>query len=191
MNQRIILLMNFLWLFISISSFAQLSTKHKEQLVERVKADVINQGMTSTQVYKVKRQYVLVATEIASSKMNGSAQTRIAEMQARRSMGEFLKGASNRAVSVYETKQEEIEDYASDKRSHQAMEKQSVSSDVASKVDESASSRSSETFSEKDILESMSNIGNMQHLARFTNADGETVYAYFLLLSKSKAKRKY
>lgn len=191
MNWRAILLMGVLWMLIGLPSLAQLSTKQKERLIESVKADVIDRGLTGTQVYKVKRQYVLVTTEIASSKMNASAQTRIAEIKARRNMGEFLEGAKNHAVSVYETTQEETEDYTSDQRSHRAMEDQSVSSDVAYKVDEQALSRSSERFSEKDIQESMSKIGNMQQLARFMDADGETVYAYFVLLTKSKAKRKY
>ena len=51
--------MSFLWLSIAVSSFAQLSTKQNEQLVERVKADVINQEMTGTQVYKVNMCWLL------------------------------------------------------------------------------------------------------------------------------------
>ena len=48
-----------------------------------------------------------------------------------------------------------------------------------------------EEFSDKDIQKAKSKLGEIQSLMKFKGLEGETVYCYFLMLSKSKAKKKY
>ena len=183
--------MGILCLLTDFSSFAQISSKQKQRLSEQVREDVMNQVMTGTQVYKIKHQYVLVTVVMASSKMNLSAQIRVADMKARRNLGEFLEGAKNHSVSVYHTEQEESEVYLSDNGSLRKMDHSGIGSDIHSNVNETDKSRTTEFFSDRDVQESVSNIGKMQSLMRFTDAEGENVYAYYIMLSKSRAKSKY
>ena len=66
-----------------------------------------------------------------------------------------------------------------------------VESETSSSIKEGNISSSIEEFSDKDIQKAKSKLGEIQSLMKFKGLEGETVYCYFLMLSKSKAKKKY
>ena len=106
-------------------------------------------------------------------------------------MGEFLNGAKNESESAYETRNKEGEIFDKKQTDNQSMKGAVVESETSSSIKEGNISSSIEEFSDKDIQKAKSKLGEIQSLMKFKGPEGETVYCYFLMLSKSKAKKKY
>lgn len=185
------LLMAFAMFAISTATYAQLSDEERYELMRKVKAEYEMSNIDGTKILNVKNKYVLVDLEIMQSTMKEAYQARAAKIKATRTMGEFLKGAKNKSKSEYGNYSEESEliddNYSDSGNMNGTMFDQKTS--IANK--ERQLSITKEEFSDKDIQKAKSKLGEIQSLMKFKGLEGETVYCYFLMLSKSKAKKKY
>ena len=185
------LLMAFAMFAISTATYAQLSDEERYELMSKVKAEYEMSNIDGTKILKVKNKYVLVDLEIMQSTMKEAYQARAAKIKATRTMGEFLNGAKNESESAYETRNKEGEIFDKKQTDNQSMKGAFVESETSSSIKEGNISSSIEEFSDKDIQKAKSKLGEIQSLMKFKGLEGETVYCYFLMLSKSKAKKKY
>ena len=185
------LLMAFAMFAIGTATYAQLSDEERYELMSKVKAEYEMSNIDGTKILNVKNKYVLVDFEIMQSTMKEAYQARAAKIKATRTMGEFLKGAKNKSKSEYGNYSEESEliddNYSDSGNMNGTMFDQKTS--IANK--ERQLSITKEEFSDKDIQKAKSKLGEIQSLMKFKGSEGETVYCYFLMLSKSKAKKKY
>ena len=185
------LLMAFAMFAISTATYAQLSDEERYELMSKVKAEYEMSNIDGTKILKVKNKYVLVDLEIMQSTMKEAYQARAAKNKATRTMGEFLKGAKNKSKSEYGNYSEESEliddNYSDSGNMNGTMFGQKTS--IANK--DRQLSITKEEFSDKDIQKAKSKLGEIQSLMKFKGPEGETVYCYFLMLSNSKAKKKY
>ena len=185
------LLMAFAMFAISTATYAQLSDEERYELMSKVKAEYEMSNIDGTKILKVKNKYVLVDLEIMQSTMKEAYQARAAKIKATRTMGEFLNGAKNESESAYETRNKEGEIFNKKQTDNQSMKGAFVESETSSSIKEGNISSSIEEFSDKDIQKAKSKLGEIQSLMKFKGPEGETVYCYFLLLAKSKVKKKY
>ena len=185
------LLMAFAMFAISTATYAQLSDEERYELMSKVKAEYEMSNIDGTKILKVKNKYVLVDLEIMQSTMKEAYQARAAKIKATRTMGEFLNGAKNESESAYETRNKEGEIFDKKQTDNQSMKGAFVESETSSSIKDGNISSSIEEFSDKDIQKAKSKLGEIQSLMKFKGPEGETVYCYFLMLSKSKAKKKY
>lgn len=185
------LLMAFAMFAISTATYAQLSDEERYELMSKVKAEYEMSNIDGTKILNVKNKYVLVDFEIMQSTMKEAYQARAAKIKATRTMGEFLNGAKNESESAYETRNKEGEIFDKKQTDNQSMKGAFVESETSSSIKEGNISSSIEEFSDKDIQKAKSKLGEIQSLMKFKGPEGETVYCYFLMLSKSKAKKKY
>lgn len=182
-NTRIFLLLLLAVGFNAIG-FAQLSEKNKQTLTEAVKMAYQLNGMEGTQVYKVGVHRVIVSVVEVQEKLGSTQQSRIAQMKASRAAAEFLVGTKNRAVSVYDS------DSFSDDQ-YRASTESDEDHVIAQSKNEGSSSVSSEHFSDKIIQESLAKIQGMQPLLKFAVGSGKAMYAYYIVIDKRKANKKY
>ena len=185
------LLMTFAIFAISTATYAQLSDEERYELMSKVKAEYEMSNIDGTKILNVKNKYVLVDLEILQSTMKEAYQARAAKIKATRTMGEFLNGAKNESESAYETRNKEGEIFDKKQTDNQSMKGAVVESETSSSIKEGNISSSIEEFSDKDIQKAKSKLGEIQSLMKFKGLEGEMVYCYFLMLSKSKAKKKY
>ena len=185
------LLMAFAMFAISTATYAQLSDEERYELMSKVKAEYEMSNIDGTKILNVKNKYVLVDLEIMQSTMKEAYQARAAKIKATRTMGEFLNGAKNESESAYETRNKEGEIFDKKQTDNQSIKGAFVESETSSSIKEGNISSSIEEFSDKDIQKAKSKLGEIQSLMKFKGPEGETVYCYFLMLSKSKAKQKY
>lgn len=185
------LLMAFAMFAISTATYAQLSDEERYELMSKVKAEYEMSNIDGTKILNVKNKYVLVDLEIMQSTMKEAYQARAAKIKATRTMGEFLNGAKNESESAYETRNKEGEIFDKKQTDNQSMKGAFVESETSSSIKEGNISSSIEEFSDKDIQKAKSKLGEIQSLMKFKGPEGETVYCYFLLLAKSKVKKKY
>ena len=185
------LLMAFAMFANSTATYAQLSDEERYELMSKVKAEYEMSNIDGTKILNVKNKYVLVDLEIMQSTMKEAYQARAAKIKATRTMGEFLNGAKNESESAYETRNKEGEIFDKKQTDNQSMKGAFVESETSSSIKDGNISSSIEEFSDKDIQKAKSKLGEIQSLMKFKGPEGETVYCYFLMLSKSKAKKKY
>ena len=185
------LLMAFAMFAVSTATYAQLSDEERYELMSKVRAEYEMSNIDGTKILNVKNKYVLVDLEIMQSTMKEAYQARAAKIKATRTMGEFLNGAKNESESAYETRNKEGEIFDKKQTDNQSMKGAFVESETSSSIKEGNISSSIEEFSDKDIQKAKSKLGEIQSLMKFKGPEGETVYCYFLMLSKSKAKKKY
>ena len=185
------LLMAFAMFAVSTATYAQLSDEERYELMSKVRAEYEMSNIDGTKILNVKNKYVLVDFEIMQSTMKEAYQARAAKIKATRTMGEFLNGAKNESESAYETRNKEGEIFDKKQTDNQSMKGAFVESETSSSIKEGNISSSIEEFSDKDIQKAKSKLGEIQSLMKFKGPEGETVYCYFLMLSKSKAKKKY
>ena len=185
------LLVAFAMFAISTATYAQLSDEERYELMSKVKAEYEMSNIDGTKILNVKNKYVLVDFEIMQSTMKEAYQARAAKIKATRTMGEFLNGAKNESESAYETRNKEGEIFDKKQTDNQSMKGAVVESETSSSIKEGNISSSIEEFSDKDIQKAKSKLGEIQSLMKLKGPEGETVYCYFLMLSKSKAKKKY
>lgn len=126
---------------------AQLPEKDLAALTIKVKNDYANRGMTGSYLYKTSSGYRVLVVVV------DAANPSLADEKARRMATEYIVGAENNSLSVYE-----------------------LSSDMSS---------SKESLTDKIIQSSLGQVRNMEALCRIS----DTVSAYFLVISKTNAKK--
>ena len=185
------LLVAFAMFAISTATYAQLSDEEMLELMSKAKSHYELSTIAEPRIFKLNKYYVLVDYETMRSSMNKTAQERAAKIKAIRSIGEILNGAKNKSESTYENRNKEGEIFDKKQTDNQSMKGAVVESETSSSIKEGNISSSIEEFSDKDIQKAKSKLGEIQSLMKFKGSEGETVYCYFLMLSKSKAKKKY
>lgn len=179
------------FLFLSTNVFAQLTEQERQSLAFSVRNDYIVYGIDGTRIYKTDKNYVLVAAEAMQSTLKSSEQSRVASMKARRDMTEFLKGAKTKSVSIFDSDSDESDSFAKFQSDDAMMEGQMVGSVVSSSVKENTRSFTEESLDEKIVQKAVSKIDGVESLMKFVGNEGETVYCYYIILSRSKAKKKH
>ncbi len=176
----------------SIQTWAQLSDKEIETLTERVRDryDMMGFG-DGAQVYQTSNNRVLVCFATVDSDLKPSQRNRQATMRATRAAVEFLKGAKNKSISINDAYSEKSEIMTEAKGNSVNEGLTTIDSKTSTNMAEQSSSVEKETLSEKIVQKSMAKIDSMQPLMKFNGEDGETIYAFYLLLSKKTAKKKH
>lgn len=140
-----------------ISAMAQLSQKEKTDLINSVKNNYNLTQIDGASLYKAQSGYQVLVTVVSVSSSKGAEEkNREAQAKATRLASEYLSGATNSSVTIYNS--------------------------------ESSSNSSKESLSEKIIQSSMAQVKAMQPLFKMDGSDGQTVFAYFLVISKTAAK---
>lgn len=95
----------FVLLMICVSSMAQLSQKEKTYLINTVKENYNLTEIDGSSLYKTKSGYrVLVTVVSLSSSLYGiEEQNREAQIRATRLASEFLNGATNQSITIYDS----------------------------------------------------------------------------------------
>lgn len=163
------------------------SSLHSQTISEnaRIKlANVIQQyyalhQMDGASVHKMKGHKILVA--IASVKQRANMQ-RLAQLKATNIAGEFLRGASNHAIAIYETTDNNT--YRMDDKSIEGSYTHNSASlsEMNQKTIDNSFIEKEEKFSERIIQESLTRISNMEALTQFAGENGMRTFAYFILL---------
>lgn len=169
---------------------AQLSDKELDFLAQKVKRNYAEYGIDGTQVYQTSRNRVLVSIALVSSDMKPAMQNRQAQVKATRSAVEFLNGAINQSINVYEAFSDERSSLSESEGSHVNQTGQSVNSGTAVNASESSLKSDRETMSDKVVQSSLAQIDGMQPLFKM-NTDEGIVYAYYIIISKKTAKKKH
>ncbi len=179
-------------LFCSIQSWAQLSDREIETLAERVRNNYEMMGVADgVRVYQTSRHRVLVCLSTIDSDMKLSEKNRQAELKATRAAREFLKGAKNKSITIYNAYSEKVETLHDSKGNSVNEGLGTIDSNTNSSINELSTSVEKETMSDKIIQESGAKLDGIQILMKFTGEDGETIYAHYLLISKKSAKKKH
>lgn len=181
----------FLLMLLSTSVYAQLTDMERQSLAFSVRNDYLIYGIDGTRIYKTDKNYVLVAVEAMQSSLKASDQSRASLMKARRDMTEFLNGAKTQSVSVFYSNSHESDSFEKSQSDDSEMEGQMVGSSVSYSVKESTRSSTEESLDEKIIQKAVSKIDGVESLMKFVGNEGETVYCHYIILSKSKAKKKH
>ena len=154
-----------LTLFSSIQVKAQLADEEKAFLANRVMDNYLAFGITGAQVYRTQKHWTLVCIVKSAKLKNAKFNDRQAQIEASRLAQEFLSGATNQSTSIYDA----------------------YSKEGGGRVEETT------MMSDKIIQSSKSDFSTigLQPICRFkSEEDGETIYAYYIVICKQKAKRK-
>lgn len=170
----------FLLLLASLSCFAQLSDKQQEQLTSSVKQKYWNSQMEGCYVCKVGKIRILVVNTIVQSQQNISQQNRVAQMKASRLASEFLNGASNKSVSVYDTGSSTVSTFVKDASSTNSYS----NSEVLVDKKEKETAEEHETFDDKVIQSALHQASGkgLQKLVSFRGPDEEKVFTYYIIM---------
>ncbi len=144
-------LLTLLFCLPALVSFAQISLEEQNNLINTVKQNYSISGIEGANMYRTSKGYRVLVT-VVNAKGNEDPATK-----ARRMATEFILGAENKSLSVYE--------------SH------------------SGTTSSKESLDQKIIESSKGRVSEMQSLCRFTGQNGEDVNAYYLVVSKTNAKK--
>lgn len=174
--------------FIPFATHAQvLDDKQTEQLVNSIKRDYMKTQAEGAKVYKLsKKKHVLSVCVTVNSSQNISQQNRVGQMKAARLASEFIDGAKNKSISVYETNSETSSDFYK----NQANKTNSMDSDIASKqnynVNETENESNSDFFSDKIVQSAIHAAAGkgMEKLSTFRGPDDEKVFVYCLPLEQ-------
>lgn len=149
------------------------------QLSETVKQRYAATFMESSDIYKTKQGHVLVT--VVSVKKSPNMQ-RVAQVKAARAAGEFLEGVTNKSVTTYETIDNNSYSMTDKAEENSSTHNSGVSSDIKQNVSDITARQTEERFSDKVVQSSLTRVGNMSPLCRFTGEDGMQMFAYYLIL---------
>lgn len=153
--KRIILA--FLSVLMCNFSLAQISQSEQMKLTETVKKNYELTQIEGASLYKTSSGYqVLVTVTSVSSAKSVEDQNKEAQMKSARLASEFLNGAVNSSVSIFDS--------------------------------QSSANSSKEVMTDKIVQSSLAQVKAMQPLFKMAGDDGQTVFAYFLVISKTAAK---
>lgn len=148
-----------------------LSDKEKNKLCDIVKEGFVQTQMTGTSIRKIKRKHILVS--IVEVKKTANSQ-RVAQVKAARDAGEFLNGAVNHSVTVYESEEGDSYDLK-DKESGSASGITQHTSDISTRTTE-------ENFSDKIVQSALTQVKNIQPLCKISSAGPTEIYAFYMIV---------
>ncbi len=173
-----------------IRANAQLSDKEIDILAQKVRMNYDLLGLSDgARVYQTPKHWALVSLVTVSSEFKPSQQNRQAQVEVTRTAIEFLKGASNKSISVYDASSTEGHVLVDEANSHVNQNGPYINSGVSTNLDEKTISTDSETISDKIVQSSLENMDRLQPLIKFKGEEG-IVYAYFMVIGKHTAKKK-
>lgn len=182
-----------LLILVSLSAtqvFAQLTDAETEFLATKVRENYEEYGIDGAKVYQTPKHWTLVSVVTVTSDMKTSQQSRQAQVKATRTAAEFLKGAANRSISVYDAYSTDETSLTEQQSSGVQQKNQDISSGTSTNASEKTAKSEQETMSDKIVQTAKGKIDGMQPLLKFKGEDGEIVYAYYIVISKQKAKKK-
>lgn len=168
-------------MWVSFVDAKELSDKELQTLIGSVHASYNRMHMEGSSIYNIKKHNVLVT--IVGVKKTANMQ-RVAQIKATRSTGEFLKGALNKGVTVYEASETDgysLTDSAIEESdTHNTM----VSAEICQDLNESSTHATEEKFSDTVIQSSISMVDRIAPLCRLGTDDGKEIFAYYMLMPK-------
>lgn len=174
--------------FIPLATHAQiLDEKQEEQLTNTIRRDYMKTQAEGVKVYKLsKKKNILSVCVIVNSNQNISQQNRVGQMKAARLASEFLNGAMNKSVSVYETNSETSSDFSKKQEDNTNSMNSRIGSEQNRNVNETEKESSSETFSDKIVQSAIHAAAGkgMEKLSTFRGPDDEKVFVYYLPLEQ-------
>lgn len=173
-----------------LSVHAQLSDAEETKLAEKVKTNYEEFGIEGSKVYQTSKHWVLVTVVTVTSDMKISQQNRQAQMKASRAAVEYLKGAKNNSISVYDAYSEDKTSLTERNNSDVKQKDMTINSTTSTGANESSVKSEQETMSDKIVQSSIAKIDGLQTLLKMKGEEGETAYAYYMILSKHTAKKK-
>lgn len=176
--------------FFTVSAQAQLSIKETERLAATVRMQYEEWGIEGAKVYQTSSHWTLVSIVTVTSNQKTSQQNRLAQIKASRVAIEFLKGSTNRSISVYDAFSTEGNSLTGRNQTGVNQKNQEIASSTSTSANEQTTNVESETMSDKVVQSAIDNIDGLQPLLKFAGEDGEIVYAYYMVISKHKAKKK-
>ena len=135
--------------------------------------------MEGTSIHKVSGEHILVV--LVSAKKSPNMQ-RVAQVKASRIAGEYLKGATNKSITVYETiekDQYKMDDLAIGTDNTHNTE---VNSNMTQNTVDETFRQSEEHFSDRIIQTSLTRVGHMEPLTRFVVENGYEMFAYYMIV---------
>ncbi len=178
-------------LLLSLGATAQLSEKEKTSLAETVRKNYEQFGIDGSNVYQTSRHWTLVSVVTVSPNQKAGQQSRQAQVKASRAAIEYLKGAVNNSFSVYDSYSNDETSLTEGQGNSTTLNGQTVGSQTYSSANEQTLSSEKETLSDKIVQSSISEVDGMQPLLKFEDKEeGVNVFAYYIVISKHKAKKK-
>lgn len=156
-----------------------LSTEALMKLAATVKQYYSITLMEGASIHKTSEGKVLVA--IVSVKKSPSMQ-RVAQVKAARTAGEYLQGAANKSVTIYETIDKDSYSLNDESKEISVSQNSSVSSTIDQNVSDITERTTEENFSDAIIQSSLTKVNHMEPLTRFFGEDGTQLFAFYLIL---------
>lgn len=186
--RRILLALILLLGMCNIAIHSQiLDEKQEANLTNAITRDYMKTQTEGVKVYKLsKKNHILSVCVIVNSNQNISQQNRVGQMKAARLASEFLNGATNKSISVYDTNSETASDFSKKQEDKTSSANAGISSEQERNVKETEQESSSETFSDKIIQSAIHAAAGkgMMKLASFRGPDEEKVFVYYLPLEQ-------
>lgn len=135
--------------------------------------------MEGTSIYRLKRKNILVT--VVGVKKSPNAQ-RVAQVKASRNAGEFLQGAYNRSVTVYETVDNSSYSLSDDATSSGVTENSITGSSIEQNSNDVTKTEIEENFSDKTIQSSLTSIRQIQPLCKISGDLSQEVYAFYIIM---------
>ena len=174
----------------TVSAQAQLTDKETTVLASRVRTQYEEFGIEGAKVFQTPKHWTLVSIVTVTSDLKTSQQNRQAQIKAARTAIEFLKGATNKSISIYDATSSDSNTLSERNQSGVNQRDQEISSSTSTNASEHSTNVEQEIMSDKIAQSAIENIDGLQPLLKFKGGDGEMVYAYFMVISKHKAKKK-
>lgn len=166
-------------LYLSFINAQSLSDRTLMKLATDIKRQYAITMMEGATMHKTSDGHVLVS--VVSVKKSPTMQ-RVAQVKAARVAGEYLEGARNKSVTVYETI--DRQSYSlNDNAEEQSHTSNSMSSSTINQdVSDSTQRVSEDNFSDKIIQSSLTRIRKMEPLTRFAGEDGTQIFVFYLVM---------
>lgn len=156
-----------------------LSDKQRGQLIAVVKKQYHETMMEGTTIHRLKRKNIVVT--IVGVKKTPNSQ-RVAQVKATRNAGEFLQGAVNHSVTVYETIDNSAYSIADVSAGGGMTENSTTSSAIEQNSTDMTCNVMEERFSDKSIQSSLTKVKQMQPLCKIYGDPSQEVYAFYIIL---------
>ncbi|MBP5643756.1 MAG: hypothetical protein J6X10_05965 [Bacteroidales bacterium] len=187
--KRLILLL--IAVILTLTGRAQLSDAETAHLAKRVRANYEEFGIDGAKIYQTRKHWVLVSVVTVTSDMRPAQLARLAQVKATRTAVEFLEGVTNTSITVYDASSNEGTSLTErNSGSDVNLKDQTISASTTISANEQSIYAEHETLSDKIAQSSIAHIDGLQTLLKITGTDGELVYAYYMVISKQKAKKK-
>ena len=157
------------------------SEKEKIKLADIARQRYNETRMDGASIYRYKgRNVLIVITEVKKSPNS----QRVGQVKASRLAGEFLQGATNKSLTVYEVSEGNSYSFQDE-----GTEKSSTSGNLSGEsitqtTGDFTTTETHETFSDKIIQSSITQVGHIEPLCTINATGGYITFAYFMILNK-------